>query len=111
MHSGGKQNQSSLSKQLRRGAGGRKAQTAFSPPVRPKEAAAMSIPDPENFIAVQSRFELPLVRALDDYRRTLPEIRPRSEVVRLIVARSLGVEPEPRAVSGHPLRSRRPDAP
>jgi hypothetical protein len=70
----------------------------------------MSIPDPENFITVATRFEKPLVRALDDYRRSLPELRPRSEVVRMIVARALGVEPEPREVSGHPLRSRRPDA-
>ena len=69
----------------------------------------MSIPDPENFIAVQARLELPLVRALDDYRRTLPELRPRSEIVRMFIARSLGMEPEPRALSGLPLR-RRPDA-
>jgi hypothetical protein len=70
----------------------------------------MSIPDPENFISVITRLEKPLARALDDYRRTLPEIRPRSEVVRMFIARGLGVEPEPRAVSGHALRSRRPDA-
>jgi hypothetical protein len=70
----------------------------------------MSIPNPGSVIAVQTRLELPLVQALDDYRRTFPEIPPRSEVVRMILARSLGMEPEPRAVSGHPLRSRRPDA-
>jgi hypothetical protein len=86
------------------------AKAFFLSPCNQRSASSMSIPDPENFIAVVTRFEKPLVQALDDYRRTLPELRPRSEIVRMLVARGLGVEPEPRMVSGHPLRSQRPDA-